>query len=112
MLGNAMLQLRRLLPQAVCMFVAKSACHRHRCSNGRRRKEGTAATQARAQLDTGQSPKQFKAQAEAYRAILLKGLDKAMRDSQRDIQNLDVFERQQEIRRLRGELNMQPGDKR
>ena len=74
--------------------------------------EGTAATQARAQLDTGQSPKQFKAQAEAYRAILLKGLDKAMRDSQRDIQNLDVFERQQEIRRLRGELNMQPGDKR
>lgn len=71
--------------------------------------EGKAATQARAQLDTGQSPKQFKAQAEAYRDILLKGLDKALRDASRDIENMDVFERQREIKRLRGELNMTPG---
>ena len=73
--------------------------------------EGKAATQARAQLDTGQSPKQFKAQAEAYRAILLKGLDKALKDSQRDIQKLEAVERQQEIQRLRGDLNMPQGGK-
>jgi hypothetical protein len=74
--------------------------------------EGKAATQARAQLDTGQSPQQFKAQAEAYRQILLKGLDKALRDASRDIKTLDAFERQREVQKLRGDLNMGPGESR
>ncbi len=75
-------------------------------------KEGDAGLAALQMMDPGQSLGQFIENGGAYRQVLLRGLDKAIRDASRDIQKLDVYERQQEIRRLRGELNLQPGDKR
>jgi len=75
-------------------------------------KEGDAGLAALQMMDPGQSIEQFIENGGAYRQVLQRGLDKAIRDASRDIQKLDVYERQREIRRLRGELNMQPGDKR
>lgn len=74
--------------------------------------EGMKGETSLQQMDPGQSVEQFIKNAKAYRTVLVRGLDKSMRDASRDIDRLDVYERQQEIRRLRGELNMQPGDKR
>jgi hypothetical protein len=74
--------------------------------------EGMKGETSLQQMDPGQSPAQFIENAQAYRQVLLRGLDKSIRDASRNIENLDVFERQQEIRRLRGDLNMQPGAKR
>lgn len=72
-------------------------------------KEGEAGLASLQMMDPGQSLEQFIENGKAYRDVLQRGLDKAIRDASRDIDSLDVFERQQEIRRLRGELNMDPG---
>lgn len=71
--------------------------------------EGIKGETSLQQMDPGQSLEQFTENAEAYKQVLLRGLDKSIRDASRDIEQLDVFERQREIQRLRGELNMTPG---
>jgi len=71
--------------------------------------EGMKGETSLQQMDPGQSLNQFIKNAKAYRAVLVRGLDKSMRDASRDIDSLNVYERQQEIRRLRGDLNMPQG---
>ena len=66
--------------------------------------EGTAAKEALAMLDPGQSPDQFRAAAEAYREILLRGLQRAMDAAKRDLESVDAFREQQHIRSLEQKL--------
>ena len=66
--------------------------------------EGIAAKEALAMLDPGQSPEQFRAAAEAYRAVLLRGLQRAMDAATRDLESVDAFEGQQRIRSLEQKL--------
>ena len=75
-------------------------------------REGDAGLAALQMMDPGQSIEQFIENGGAYRQVLQRGLDKAIRDASRDIENLDVYERQREIRKLRENLNMQQGAKR
>lgn len=71
--------------------------------------EGMKGETSLQQMDPGQSLPQFLENAEAYKQVLQMGLDKSIKDATRDIEQLDVFERQREIKKLRGELNMTPG---
>lgn len=66
--------------------------------------EGIAAKEALAMLDPGQSPDQFRAAAEAYRAVLLRGLQRAMDAAKRDLESVDAFEEQQRVRSLEQKL--------
>ena len=66
--------------------------------------EGIAAKEALAMLDPGQSPEQFRAAAEAYRAVLLRGLQRAMDAATRDLESVDAFDQQQRLRSLEQKL--------
>ena len=66
--------------------------------------EGTAAKEALAMLDPGQSPDQFRAAAEAYRAVLLRGLQRAMDAAKRDLESVDAFQERQRVRSLEQKL--------
>lgn len=69
-------------------------------------KEGDAGLAALQMMDPGQGLQQFIENAEAYKAVLQRGLDKSIKDASRDIENLDVFERQKAIRKLRDDLGL------
>jgi TolA-binding protein len=67
-------------------------------------KEGDAGLAALQMMDPGQSVEQFLANAKAYRDILVKGLEKSLRDANRDIEEMDAYDQQQEINRIREKL--------
>jgi hypothetical protein len=71
-------------------------------------KEGDAGLASLQMMDPGQSYEQFIKNAQEYRKVLVRGLDKATQDAQRNPGELEIFQRREEVRNLRNDLNM-PG---
>lgn len=71
-------------------------------------KEGDAGLASLQMMDPGQSYEQFIKNSQEYRKVLVRGLDKATQDAQRNPGELEIFQRREEVRKLRDDLNM-PG---
>lgn len=69
-------------------------------------KEGDAGLAALQMMDPGQSLKQFRENSQAYRTVLVQGLEKARSDAARDPMKLEIIERQKEARLLEEELGI------